>query len=66
MSARLDYSMLLESARPTRRGTRRRPPLRDGESVRPSAVYRRALEESFAKMSVIERLREDGFSDPTT
>jgi hypothetical protein len=46
---------------PTRKGTRRRPPAREVEQVRPSAVYHRALEISFARMVVIENLRDDGF-----
>jgi hypothetical protein len=49
----------VESARPTRRGSRRRPPAREIEQKRPGSIYRTALEISLAKMMVIDRIREE-------
>lgn len=48
-------------SRPTRYATRRRPPARETEQVRPSSTYRRGVEISIARMVVIESLRESGF-----
>jgi hypothetical protein len=62
MSMKVENEMPQSFTRPTRHGNRRRPRSREMELVRPSAVYRAALGMSFARMSVIDKLRDSGFS----
>jgi hypothetical protein len=61
MSLKVELDMPQRYSRPTRKGSRRRPRNRQNQCVRPSQVYREALEISFARMAVIDRLRMDGF-----
>jgi hypothetical protein len=62
MSMKVYDEMPQSFTRPTRQGNRRRPRSREMELLRPSAVYRAALRMSFARMSVIDKLRDDGFT----
>lgn len=62
MSMKVDLHMPMSFTRPTRFGNRRRPRSREMELLRPAPAYQKALCTSFARMSVIDRIRGEGFT----